>query len=62
MLKLLAHELLYLQHIVRLNFITFYFIYFLDVNFVSFHDHEFFNITTTINREDISAWILNAHS
>lgn len=62
MLKLLAHELLYLQHIVRLNFITFYFIYFLDVNFVSFHDHEFFNITTTISREDISAWILNAHS
>ena len=62
MLELLAHQLLHLKHIICVNFITFNLINLFNINFVSFHYHQFFQVWGAVTWKDVGTWILNSHS
>ena len=61
MLELLAHKLLDFEHVVSVALVTLDFVDFLNINFISFHNHQLFNVGASVRRQNVRSRILDSH-
>ena len=61
MLELLAHQLLDFEHVVSVALVTLDFVDFLNIDFISFHNHQLFNVGASVRRQNVRSRILDAH-